>query len=489
MNEPGFLQTFLQAYFTDAIDIGSAISSFARTEGSTGLQALNVEIKNALISDVSDEALKSLISATNLASNQHPREFLLNLYNSFLAIDITSSQRKPVDVFVSYSSADKNTAAMIVAGLQKRGFSTFWSDDDVLQGHTLYDEHYKGIRSSEILLILLERGSATSQWLKHDLDEAKINELHKLGTFVLVVRIGDAEIPSALNQASRLDVRSIDELSIAQLMQNIEGYRTRKALAAAFSKPPSAQQLPSDEIRQFAKDEGDRAVKNGWPPIEPFTEVIVMPKMRIAIPKGELRQIVDTCRVELKGWGGAPFPYLPINLDSIFNTDVGTGVKDPTHWPWTDFSYSWWHFTEGGKLFHRADLKEDHLTLNGTTPAKGQFNVIWAVKDVCMPIIFAFRLSRRLQTPEMAVRIRWTGMKDRKLSMFGTNRMPFITSRVCNTDEIIIEFNVNANADRPTLTAEALKQAKELFWMFNWEQIEVLRKDIESMIGGTFPQQ
>ena len=80
-------------------------------------------------------------------------------------------------------------------------------------------------------------------------------------------------------------------------------------------------------------------------------------------------------------------------------------------------------------------------------------------------------------------------MKDRKLSMFGTNRMPFITSRVCNTDEIIIEFNVNANADRPTLTAEALKQAKELFWMFNWEQIEVLRKDIESMIGGTFPQQ
>lgn len=132
---------------------------------------------------------------------------------------VTSTQKKPQQVFLSYSHADSIIARRIADKLRGAGLRIWFAEWDLQQGDSIVSRINEAVFTSDFLLVLLSPNSINSQWVQNELYAALSRELHTRAITVIPALIKDCEIPQLLANRVYLDLRSDFEGGIQRLIQ------------------------------------------------------------------------------------------------------------------------------------------------------------------------------------------------------------------------------------------------------------------------------
>jgi hypothetical protein len=269
-------------------------------------------------------------------------------------------QSKKYDIFISHSSSDKAVAERVTQWLSEKGLRVWYDSWEILVGHDIVDEVYRGIRESRFLLVLLSISSINSRWVQEEVNAAKITEF-ELGSTVVLPCIIDADaktaIPESLRTKRYADIaedfdRTLSEVEYA--VSAMHSTQTVPAAAGIRAIPPSQSQF----IEQAVAD----MEAHDWPIGETFRQVVITPSGNVlSLRKADLGSMIDKCTIEIAGWGGASFPYRRSynSVNARYHSDglaiVATRVWYHRHW-----SFNYWYVSESGYFLERNSLDEDH---------------------------------------------------------------------------------------------------------------------------------
>ncbi|MGC9965029.1 MAG: toll/interleukin-1 receptor domain-containing protein [Syntrophobacteraceae bacterium] len=120
------------------------------------------------------------------------------------------------DIFISYSTADKEFVDILVDLLNREGISIWIDEGEILPGDRIREKINQGILDSRYLLIVLSQNSIRSNWVRVELDSAMIREIEDSAVTVIPVLIGDiklAQIPLDLRGKLYIDFRDSEMYS------------------------------------------------------------------------------------------------------------------------------------------------------------------------------------------------------------------------------------------------------------------------------------
>ncbi|MFN6485259.1 MULTISPECIES: TIR domain-containing protein [unclassified Nostoc] len=150
-------------------------------------------------------------------------------------------------VFVSYASADKAIARVIVEGLRSRNINV-WLDDYELYPGTHWTESIRfAVSASAYFLLLLSKNLVNSHWVSKE-TEAVLKELQNRDITFLPVLLEDCEIPSLLATYQFFDMRSGIEENLEKLVNALSS-----TVEIDFEKlsPHTFEQLVTDLLQKL----------------------------------------------------------------------------------------------------------------------------------------------------------------------------------------------------------------------------------------------
>ena len=391
---------------------------------------------------------------------------------------------KTYDVFISHSSEDKAIAEKIAQHLTSKGLQVWYDDWEILVGHDIVDKVYDGIKDSRFLLVLLSEKSVRSNWVQQEINAARIREIESGATVVLPAVIEPnvkSQIPESLRTKRYADISANFESAMGEVEYAVS---VTKLTPVAITPPPAR----TTSAYETALAETVLADLNayGWKQNEAFCRISVVPNgPPPRIPKRDLENIIDLCTVGMTGYGGPSFPYERTFPDAmeIHHAD-GFGVVDARAWPYEDWSFHYWYFTELGHFVTHRHLSEDHMT---NIPRR-TLSVEWLQLDVARSLLFVRKLQTNVRDyPEARIGLLLHGMKNRELIILNRQRIGFFRGRlVSSDDDIEAEATLSKDADLVQTGAELLL---DIVWRFGWRtpSKEVLRNDMTTLCSGRFP--
>ena len=75
------------------------------------------------------------------------------------------------DIFISYSSADRDRARQVAEALQRRGWSIWW-DREIPPGRQYDDVIDEALSAARCVVVLWTQASTASSWVKNEASEA-----------------------------------------------------------------------------------------------------------------------------------------------------------------------------------------------------------------------------------------------------------------------------------------------------------------------------
>ncbi|PHM09745.1 TIR domain-containing protein [Nostoc sp. 'Peltigera malacea cyanobiont' DB3992] len=150
-------------------------------------------------------------------------------------------------VCVSYASADKAVARVIVEGLRSRNINV-WLDDYELYPGTHWAESIRSaVSASAYFLLLLSKHLVNSHWVSKE-TEAVLKELQNRDITFLPVLLEDCEIPLSLATYQFFDMRSGIEENLEKLVNALSS-----TVEIDFEKlsPHTFEQLVTDLLQKL----------------------------------------------------------------------------------------------------------------------------------------------------------------------------------------------------------------------------------------------
>nr|WP_246405960.1 toll/interleukin-1 receptor domain-containing protein [Modestobacter versicolor] len=114
------------------------------------------------------------------------------------------------DVFISYSTKDREQVSHVVNDLESLGFRVWQDASTIGFADRIRDKIDEGIHNSSLLLIFISPRSLRSRWVLNELDAAMLREVSQNKPFVLPVLMGAAstgDLPGDLRGKKYLDLR------------------------------------------------------------------------------------------------------------------------------------------------------------------------------------------------------------------------------------------------------------------------------------------
>ena len=158
------------------------------------------------------------------------------------------SRSQPPRVFLSHTSSDKERFVRSLASLLVGdGVDVVYDEWSFDVGDTLRQEIDKGIKGSDLLVLIISKDALESQWVSHEIEAALYKRITAGGRVFPVVlgSIPDTDLPSGVRESLQHRVMlepdgSIDEASVRSAAKEI--------VRVAFQQPkarPSLGQPPS----------------------------------------------------------------------------------------------------------------------------------------------------------------------------------------------------------------------------------------------------
>lgn len=122
-------------------------------------------------------------------------------------------------VFVSYSSRNKKFVVRLIDILKKNGIALWFDQWEIKVGDSIAEKIDVGIRSSDYLLIVLSKASASSRWVREELSAAKTIEIEKRGVFILPALLEDCDVPPLIASKRYADFRHSFNTGVYDLLR------------------------------------------------------------------------------------------------------------------------------------------------------------------------------------------------------------------------------------------------------------------------------
>src|SRR5215470_7480276 len=124
-----------------------------------------------------------------------------------------------VNVFLTYSSADKDKAERIFQELEHRDIKVWLDAYELSFGDSLIERMKNAISASDYIVVMLSRNSVRSYWMSHELGHY-LSDFSRRDITLLPVRVDDCEIPVSLSKYRFLDLRDDFEKGIEKLVNS-----------------------------------------------------------------------------------------------------------------------------------------------------------------------------------------------------------------------------------------------------------------------------
>lgn len=486
----------MEAYVgaSDSPDLDDALREFARGEPPQRVRELRREVEEAVRAAASPSSAQALLDTIALLGNYSlpggivPLQFLSHLYESSYLVGPAEPFVKPFDLLVVHAEHDREVAKRLIVELNRSGFTSLLAE--VSQGSESIDGRIvSGIQSAAIVVVLWSRNAKSNPGLNQALQSVR-HQIASRRQHSVVVVVDDEPTgpPIPFEHTVRLAGAGHSGLTVLRL--TLESIRSSHELGA-HSRAPHATQAPIDQLLSFYSSSESDLPQFGWIRGNAFKDVVIAPPddFAAAIQKNSLMEILRSCRVRLNNWGGPSFPYdddLP--QATIQHKADGLVLCDNEAWPDRDWSFYFWRFTETCRFFQRADMDEDHvMDADGSWSSGAKvLGLEWALKDICMPLMFGQRLAVRLgMTRPLVVRFRWLGLAGRRMRPLRRRILPFRQIYEASENEFLSKVLVTRETD---LQAVAESVVNELMWLFKWTDYDeaTLGLQVESILSGVF---
>ncbi|WP_323789795.1 toll/interleukin-1 receptor domain-containing protein [Psychroserpens sp.] len=160
------------------------------------------------------------------------------------------------DIFISYSSRDKDFAKDFAEDLKSEGFSVWW-DTSIPAGKTYAEVIEEALKASKSVLVLWSSNSITSDWVKLEANEGREKKV------LIPVKIEDVDIPFAFKniQAANLinwnrDHQHPDFKKLIQDINSIIGVKNKpqgnvNIIPNNLNKPNSKNRLYTSKLKKY----------------------------------------------------------------------------------------------------------------------------------------------------------------------------------------------------------------------------------------------
>ncbi len=140
------------------------------------------------------------------------------------------------DIFMSYSSSEKDRISPIVQLLKQQGWSVWW-DRKILPGETFDNVIEEAINAAKCVVVIWSAKSVESDWIKSEAEEGS-----KRGILVPIL-IDDVTIPFEFRRIQAARITDLTKLS-----SDAEFKDLLNAVAALIGKPPSKEFIKQDTV-------------------------------------------------------------------------------------------------------------------------------------------------------------------------------------------------------------------------------------------------
>lgn len=125
-------------------------------------------------------------------------------------------------VFLSYAQEDKEIASRIAGELRHAGLRVFFDAWELAAGDSIAERMDQALHASDVVLILLSRSAAASDWVQREFDAALSTELKDRAITVIPALIEDCEIPPLLADRVYLDLRKDLVRGVRRLAEQLD---------------------------------------------------------------------------------------------------------------------------------------------------------------------------------------------------------------------------------------------------------------------------
>jgi hypothetical protein len=489
------LERFFKAYVSvkATMNFIESLNEFMTEERADTVRALQQELKALLSGGAEGDILELLNSSTNMKLEiedvQLYRKQLIDMYKNIQAKLPSADRGKLYDVFISYSSIDREKATQLAFDLIHRGYRVWFDKWEILAGQSIVDEVFSGILESEFLIVILSKESCKSKWVREELATGKLAEIERRKTTVIPVLLEPCDIPASLKTKMYANftrswadglrdlTTSIDmhKMGLDQVLKTDLGVAEEK-----FSKLKKLENYINSEI-------GPAGFKQGTA----YKESLMGPPdhIGVVVNKTKLDDIVNGARVHLLRWGGSGFPY-ETDYPHVKRIPFQNGIRyiDTEAWPHSESSFYFWQIDDKLHFAHVSYIEEDQaIDVGGKKLFAGTLGYEWILKDIVRPIVFAYNLLNfQKQVGSIGILFIWNGLENRVLVVLNQSRFGFRNRYVCRQKEWRYEAIVRLDSD---LLEETRKVAIDLFWLFGWDlkDLSTVNKDLMTLIGGAMP--
>lgn len=127
--------------------------------------------------------------------------------------------KRPYDVFVSYSHADGAFVETLVRWLRDAGLSVWWDASRLVAGDRLAAALPKGLASARAALFCVSRSWNESTWCEDEYNAALQERRADRRYRVIALRLDDCQVPTFLSNARYLEMRALELEAAAALLE------------------------------------------------------------------------------------------------------------------------------------------------------------------------------------------------------------------------------------------------------------------------------
>jgi hypothetical protein len=201
------------------------------------------------------------------------------------------------DIFLSYSSTDRNRAKIIAKKLEERGWSVWW-DRKIPLGHTFDEVIEKNLAAAKCMLVLWSKNSVASRWVKI---EARQGLRRRVLIPVLLEK--DCEIPlefSDIQAADLAELESSTHAEFQELVAHIGSIIGQSDISNREQTVVQSSKIKEEELSSREKQGPNQLDKTQWgkPGIEPpaaetVAGMVKVPKGRFLYGKDKGHEVID----------------------------------------------------------------------------------------------------------------------------------------------------------------------------------------------------
>lgn len=136
-------------------------------------------------------------------------------------IEKNQKTRKRSQVFLSYASADRDSAREIASQLINEGLNVWFDQFELQPEDSITSVIEQVISASDYLIVLLSPNSVNSTWVNQELNLALEREFKTRDITLLPILLEDCDVPSNLASRQYLDFRTNFQQGIRTLIEQI----------------------------------------------------------------------------------------------------------------------------------------------------------------------------------------------------------------------------------------------------------------------------